>query len=200
MVGPPGRAPSRDWRPGGDCGAWQGRRLPGCSAGRRNGRNSTGCCGKRSAAGGTTLWLVGPEGSGRRRLLDETLAGWIAGRDDVVVLGGEAVTGPGRGRGEPFADTLRDWLLRGDPADSPQAQARLVGRLMATTAMDETEAGWLAATLCGQEPGLAAEVRAELMVRALLAVCTDGNRTLVLRVDGADEPRYDGTAGGRAAP
>lgn len=141
---------------------------------------------------GSALWILGPEGAGRRRLLDETLADWIARREDVVVLGGEAGSGPDRRRAEPFADTLRDWLLRGDRIESKAAQARLVGRLMATTEMDETEAVPLAATLCGQEPGLAAEVRAELIVRALLAVCSEGDRTLVLRVDAAE--RLDTTA------
>ena len=131
---------------------------------------------------GQILCITGPEGIGRRRLLDEAMARWLDAKRDVLFLGGEA--GSGIDRGEPFASAVLDWLLRGDSVDAPHAAARAEARARTELQLGDGDAKALVAVATGssQEPP---EVRASRLVTALLATARK-DRVLVLRVDLAD--------------
>lgn len=129
---------------------------------------------------GTAIRLAGPEGVGRRRLVDECVDRWLKGREDLVFFGGEAR--PSGAIGGPFPAFLLDWFLRGDREDSPNVQARLAARIKAESGLKEKQAGTLAALICGRDPGDSPEARAELLVEGLLN-CTRDGRTLVVRLD-----------------
>jgi tetratricopeptide (TPR) repeat protein len=131
---------------------------------------------------GRARCIAGPQGIGRRRLLDEAMTQWLQKEQGLVYLGGEA--DPGLGHAEPFASSLLDWLLRGDGADSPQAVARAEARAREEFDLDDADAAALVAVAAGhsqEEP----EVRANRLANALLSLPKKG-RTLVMRVDAAD--------------
>lgn len=132
---------------------------------------------------GRTVVVTGPDGIGRRRLLDEVLQRWLDGRDPPLLLGGEADTG--LSSAEPFASSLLDWLLRGDDLGSPNAQHRAVASARSLFGLDETDATAVVAAASGQSQELP-EVRADRLASALQRLAPRG-QTLVLRVDRADE-------------
>ncbi|MBK8096643.1 MAG: protein kinase [Planctomycetes bacterium] len=138
---------------------------------------------KARAGFGQVVCVSGPQGIGRRRLLDEAMARWLPGSADLLYLGGEADAG--LGHGEPFASTLIDWLLRGDGRDSPNATARAEARARSDLGLSEADAQALATVAMGhsKEPP---EVRADRLASALLLLPRK-DRVLVLRVDSADK-------------
>lgn len=131
---------------------------------------------------GQIMCVTGPEGIGRRRLLDEAMSRWLKDGEDLVYLGGE--TSSGIDRGEPFASAVLDLLLRGDAIDAPHAAQRAEARARSELQFSEAEAHALIAVATGQsqEPP---EVRGSRLASALLAVARK-DRPLVLRVEGAD--------------
>lgn len=131
---------------------------------------------------GKARCIRGPQGIGRRRLLDEAMASWLQRHDDLLILGGQA--DPGLGHAEPFASALLDLLLRGDSPTSPQAPLRAEAEARVLLDLDERDAQALVAVAMGQsqeEP----EVRANRLANALLSL-PHKDRTLALRVDMAD--------------
>jgi hypothetical protein len=139
---------------------------------------------------GSAVRVCGPHGIGRRRLLDECLDRWIDSHDDIVLLAGQPQPRPARQIGTPFPALILDWFLRGDDPSSPHVAERLAARIAAESALSAAEAQRLAAFVTGGDPGSAAALRADLVVRALAPARAD--RTLVLRIDRADE--LDATA------
>lgn len=131
---------------------------------------------------GRAVLVRGPEGMGRRRLLDEAIDGWLDRHEDLLLLGGEADSDIGHG--EPFASTLLDLLLRGDAKDSPNAQDRAALRAREEFALGEAAATALVATTLGTSRE-SAEVRADRMASALLHLAS-GTRTVVIRIDLAE--------------
>ena len=135
------------------------------------------------AGQGRVVIVAGPDGIGRRRLLDEMMQRWIDDGEGPLYLGGDADSG--LGHGEPFASSMLDWLLRGDDRNSPNAlqRAQHVARTQLQLADAEAEA--LVAVAAGRstEPP---EVRANRLASALLRLPRKG-QVLVLRVDRADE-------------
>ncbi len=137
----------------------------------------------RAAAGRrAAVTVTGPEGIGRRRLCDEVMQGWLDGPRPPICFGGEADSR--FGRGEPFASSLCDLLLRGDGADTPRAEERATIEARAVFGIDEADARALVAVAFGRstEPP---EVRADRLASALLAMAAPG-RVLVVRVDHAE--------------
>ena len=136
----------------------------------------------RSGRGGVVV-VAGPDGSGRRRLLDEVMQGWLELGEPPLYLGGDADSA--HGHGEPFAGAVLDVLLRGDDRNSPNAQQRAVAAARSLVAADDAEAEAMAAVAFGTstEPS---EVRADRLARALLALPRQG-RVLVVRVDHAEQ-------------
>ncbi|MBL9077967.1 MAG: protein kinase [Planctomycetes bacterium] len=135
----------------------------------------------RSGHGGIVA-VTGPDGVGRRRLLDEAMQRWLELGEPPLYLGGDADTA--LGHGEPFASALLDVLLRGDDRNSPHALQRAAVQARAHGAGDEREAEAVAAVAFGTstEPP---EVRADRLARALLTLPRHG-RVLVVRVDHAE--------------
>jgi len=131
---------------------------------------------------GRAVLVRGPEGIGRRRLLDEAIDGWLDANEGLLLLGGEADADIGHG--EPFAGTVLDLLLRGDAKDSPNAQDRATQRARETFSLGEAAATALVATTLGTSRE-SPEVRADRMASALLHLAS-GARTVVLRVDLAE--------------
>lgn len=132
---------------------------------------------------GTIVVVAGPEGIGRRRLLDEAMQRWLEATEPPLYLGGEADSG--LGHGEPFASSLLDLLLRGDDRTSPNAQQRAHAGARALLPLGEADAEALTAVALGHstEPP---EVRADRLATALLSLPRAG-RVLVLRIDRADQ-------------
>ncbi len=131
---------------------------------------------------GRALCVSGPQGIGRRRLLDEAMTQWLQKELGFVYFGGQA--DPGLGHAEPFASALLDWLLHGDGRDSPQASARAEARAREELDCDDDDARALIAVASGhsqEEP----EIRANRLANALLSLPKKG-RALVIRVDAAD--------------
>ncbi len=135
----------------------------------------------RGGKGGVVV-VTGPEGIGRRRLLDEAMQRWLQHGEPPVYLGGEADSD--LGHGEPFASSLLDWLLRGDDRQSPNAMQRAANAARMLLQVAEADADALVAVTMGHstEPP---EVRAERLASALLRLPKKGS-VLVLRVDHAD--------------
>ncbi len=131
---------------------------------------------------GRVIFVSGPGGVGRRRMLDEWLHGWLSRRDDIVFLCGEAKGGAGLQRSAPFTEMLLDWFLRGDRPDSPLAQTRLAARIAAEGGLDEMDAQHLAAIIGGEDVSSTPEGRADLLARQILATRAK-EQTLVLRID-----------------
>ncbi len=145
---------------------------------------------------GSAVCVTGPEGIGRRRLLDEWIEQALAkhgARIEFVVGAGDH--DPALARGAPFPSMLADLLLDGDHVDSPNASERAAARLR-TLASDlkDAEIEALAAPLAGHATPLLPQAQADLLVRALLAWKRAHRppRTLIVRVDRAD--RLDTTA------
>ncbi|MCB9885161.1 MAG: protein kinase [Planctomycetes bacterium] len=138
---------------------------------------------------GSIVIVSGPDGSGRRRLCDEVMAGWLERADPPLCLGGEADTR--FGHGEPFASAVSDLLLRGDDPSSPRSEERAIHAARDLLQLDEPAAAALVAVAFGRSTERA-EVRADRLASALLSLPREG-RVLVLRVDHAD--RLD-TSGG----
>jgi tetratricopeptide (TPR) repeat protein len=132
---------------------------------------------------GGTIVVAGPEGIGRRRLLDEALEQWLDGKQPPLLLGGEADSG--LGHGEPFAGSLLDFLLRGDDRGSPNALPRAAAAAKTLFGLADADAFALAAASIGTSTE-APMVRADRLASALLKLCRPG-QVLVLRVDRADE-------------
>ena len=135
---------------------------------------------------GTALRITGPEGIGRRRLLDDWLDSVL---DDsgagIELLAGSPDHDATRARGTPFPALLRDRFLDGEPADAKHVAERVAERVRASvpgfTDAELATLGQIAATAAlAIPPG----ERAELLARAL--VPTEG-RTLILRIDRADQ-------------
>lgn len=135
---------------------------------------------------GRAVFLTGPRGMGRRRLLDHWLEGVLDRRSDLMFLGGEARGGEGRQRAAPFTEMILEWFLRGDQPDSPQAQSRLASRMGASTSLDRADIDRIAAVVCGTSPDSSAEERADLLARLILSMRPE-HQTLVLRVDLAEQ-------------
>ena len=96
---------------------------------------------RAAAAGhGRVLAVVGPESTGRRRLLDEAMQRWLDRGDPPLYLGGDADSG--LGHAEPFASSLLDVLLRGDDRQSPNARARAAA--LARPALCDAGGRWTA--------------------------------------------------------
>jgi hypothetical protein len=135
----------------------------------------------RHGRGGAVV-VAGPQGIGRRRLLDEAMLRWLEDREPPLILGGDADSG--LGHGEPFASSLLDWLLRGDDRDSPNADARAANGARTLLQLGDADAEALAAVTLGHstEPP---EVRADRLASALLQLPRKG-RVLVLRIDHAE--------------
>ncbi len=131
---------------------------------------------------GSLVVVAGPDGIGRRRLLDEAMQGWLELGEPPLYLGGDADSG--LGHGEPFASSLLDLLLRGDDRASPNALQRAIAGARSLFALDDAEAEAIAAVAFGSstEPP---EVRADRLARALLSLPRAG-RVLVVRVDHAE--------------
>ncbi|HLQ37503.1 MAG TPA: protein kinase, partial [Planctomycetota bacterium] len=137
---------------------------------------------KARSGAGSVVCVQGPVGIGRRRLLDEAMARWLEAGSDLLVLGGEAE--PMRGHGQPFADTLLDFLLRGDEAGSPNAVARAALAARTELQLGEADASALALAVTGRSQE-APEVHADRLASALLSLPRP-RRLVVLRVDAAD--------------
>ncbi len=135
----------------------------------------------RHGRGGAVV-VAGPQGIGRRRLLDEAMLRWLESEEPPLYLGGDADSG--LGHGEPFASSLVDWLLRGDDRDSPNAQARAANGARTLLQQGDADAEALALVTLGHstEPP---EVRADRLASALLQLPRRG-RVLVLRIDHAE--------------
>ncbi len=131
---------------------------------------------------GSVVVTTGPDGIGRRRLLDEAMQGWLELGEPPLYLGGDADSG--LGHGEPFASSLLDLLLRGDVRTSPNALQRAVAGARTLYTTDDAEAEAIAAVAFGTstEPP---EVRADRLASALLQLPRPG-RALVVRVDHAE--------------
>lgn len=131
---------------------------------------------------GRVVVVTGPEGIGRRRLLDEAMQRWLDRSEPPIYLGGEADSD--LGHGEPFASSLLDWLLRGDDRQSPNATQRATVAARTLLQLPDAEAEALVAVTMGHstEPP---EVRAERLASALLKLPKRG-QVLVLRIDHAD--------------
>ncbi|MBM4062230.1 MAG: hypothetical protein FJ265_14205 [Planctomycetes bacterium] len=138
--------------------------------------------GARAGRGGAVA-VSGPEGAGRRRLLDEAMARWLEGPEPPGYLGGDADRG--LGHAEPFASAVLDWLLRGDGRDSPNAGPRAANAARGSLQLSEADAEALAAVTLGTSTELP-EVRADRLATALLQLARPG-RVLVLRIDHADK-------------
>lgn len=132
---------------------------------------------------GSAVLITGPEGIGRRRLLDEAMARWLEGKEPPLYLGGDADSG--LGHAEPFASSLLDWLLRGDDRESPNAPARAANGARTLLQLPDADAEALAAVALGHSTE-APEVRADRLASALLQMPRQG-RALVLRVDHAEQ-------------
>jgi serine/threonine protein kinase len=132
---------------------------------------------------GRVVLIAGPDGIGRRRLLDEAMQRWLDEADTPLYLGGDADSG--LGHGEPFASSLLDWLLRSDDRHSPNALARAQAAARTLLGWSEADSEALAAVAVGRstEPP---EVRADRLASALLQLPRKG-QPLVLRIDRADE-------------
>ncbi len=141
------------------------------------------------AGTGAALRFVGPEGIGRRRLLDEWVEQQLAEQDDLVFFGGEPDPERTRRIGAPFTDLLLEWLLRGDAADSPLAQDRCIARAL-EVGFEPADAERLAALVLGAELGNDPAARALLVAQALPRIARPG-RKLLLRIDRPE--RLDGT-------
>lgn len=131
---------------------------------------------------GSVVVVAGPDGIGRRRLLDEAMQGWLDRGEPPLYLGGEADSA--LGHGEPFASALLDLLLRGDDRSSPNARQRAAAGARTLFTQDDAEADAIAAVAFGTstEPP---EVRADRLASALLQLPQPG-RVLVVRVDRAE--------------
>jgi serine/threonine protein kinase len=131
---------------------------------------------------GSVVVVAGPDGIGRRRLLDEAMQAWLELGEPPLYLGGDADSG--LGHGEPFASSLLDLLLRGDDRSSPNALQRAAAGARTLFAVDDTEAEAIAAVAFGSstEPP---EVRADRLATALLQLPRQG-RVLVVRIDHAE--------------
>lgn len=132
---------------------------------------------------GGAVAVVAPEGSGRRRLLDEAMLRWLQGERPPRFLGGDADSN--LAHGEPFASTLLDLLLRGDDPETPNARARSIARARDRFQLQEPAAEALVAVAFGDSTE-SPEVRADRLASAILALPT-AERSLVVRVDHADD-------------
>jgi serine/threonine protein kinase len=131
---------------------------------------------------GSVVVVAGPDGIGRRRLLDEAMHGWLELGEPPLYLGGDADSG--LGHGEPFASSLLDLLLRGDDRSSPNALQRAAAGARVQFTTDDAEAEAIAAVAFGSSTE-APEVRADRLASALLLLPRAG-RVLVVRVDHAE--------------
>ncbi len=131
---------------------------------------------------GSIVVISGPDGSGRRRLCDEVMTGWLERTEPPLCLGGEADSR--FGHGEPFASSVCDLLLRGDDPGSPRSEERATLAARDLLHLDEQAAVALVAVAFGRSTERA-EVRADRLASALLSLPREG-RVLVLRVDHAD--------------
>lgn len=131
---------------------------------------------------GRVVEVVGPDGMGRRRLLDEVMQQWLEDHSPLY-LGGEADSE--LGHGEPFASSVLDWLLRGDAPSSPNALQRASTAARTLLQLDEGAAEALVAVAAGTSTE-APEVRANRLVSALLQLAHK-KQVLVIRVDHAEE-------------
>jgi len=137
---------------------------------------------------GTAVRVTGPQGIGRRRLLDE----WIAAALDrhgskLEFVAGQGSQDPTSPRGAPFPEMLAELLLDGDRTDSPNAKERTAARLV-QLGLSALDADALAQTVVGSASALLPHARADLLARGLMAAAAAGNgpRMLVVRVDRAD--------------
>lgn len=142
---------------------------------------------------GVALQVTGPTGSGRRRLLDETIARWIERHDDLVFLGGVADGRPTAAPESPFPEILVDWFLHGEDRTAPHLRARLAARIGEESPFARADAERLAAILANDGGGLPAASptedealqRIDLVARAIEHVVR-ARPGVVLRVDHAE--------------
>lgn len=140
--------------------------------------------------------LRGPRGSGRRRLLDDTIAAWLSDEDhQLLFLGGVAEDSPSSPRGAPFPALLLDEYLHGEDERAPRAAERLAARLQDEAGLAARDAERTAELAVGRgESGrgaASAAERAHLLVRALAAIPSRrgrarGETTLLIRIDRAE--------------
>jgi serine/threonine protein kinase/tetratricopeptide (TPR) repeat protein len=144
---------------------------------------------------GRVAAVLGTEGSGRRRLLDEAVERWIQRHKNLVYLPAIAEVTPSARRGAPFPDLIADWLLDGaEPrlrVTTPEVAERLRARI------EERFVGWsdemvtrLVQALTDEDAKFTREQRAELLTRAIVAIAEHGRRLgrhLLVRIDQADE-------------
>ncbi|MCU0866261.1 MAG: protein kinase [Planctomycetes bacterium] len=135
------------------------------------------------AGKGRAVVIAGPDGIGRRRLLDEAMQRWLDQPKPPLYLGGEADSD--LGHGEPFAGSVLDLLLRGDDRNSPNAAQRAHNGARTLLQLDDDAATALVAVAFGTstEPP---EVRADRLASALLRL-PRRDQVLVLRVDHANQ-------------
>ncbi|MHC5066122.1 MAG: serine/threonine-protein kinase, partial [Planctomycetota bacterium] len=126
--------------------------------------------------------VLGPQGIGRRRLLDECIGRWLQDEKDLLFLGGSPERRAARLPGSPFPGMLRSWLLRGHEEDAVMERERFAARIEELWSWSGEDARNLAAAICGDDHGLRPQDVAELFVQAMVEICR-GTRTLILRLD-----------------
>lgn len=170
------------------------RAAPTPLVGRAMARRLLDDCVRRARAGrGGVVRVVGPRGSGRRRLLDEVLDRWFERDPRLVLLGGVAHSGPESERGQPFVRLCREGLLDEVAPSTRNLRARLLARIRALLpelAVADAEA--LAGLLAGEDPTESPERRADLLAHAMEAILPPPSTTAILRIERAE--RLDPTA------
>ncbi len=140
---------------------------------------------------GSAIRVTGPEGIGRRRLLDE----WLAAALDehgarIELLAGSPDHDAARARGTPFPTLLRELHLDGESADAPRVAERLAERVRAALpGCTDAELQALGQIAANAPLAMPPAQRADLLARALRV---GPDRALVIRIDHADQ--LDATA------
>lgn len=132
-----------------------------------------------------TVQILGSEGMGRRRLLDECIGRWLEQEKELLFLGGSPERRASRLPGSPFPGMLRSWLLLGHDQEGAVHKERIAARIEELWSWPAADAQHLAMAICGEDHGLRPQDVAELFVHALAEICR-GPRALILRVDEAE--------------
>lgn len=138
-------------------------------------------------AGPHAVEIIGPPGTGRRRLCDDRIAHWLSENDQLEFLGAAADAALSASTDAPLPALIVDWLCPGERRDGSLPRARLAVRCEEelATVFDEPERRRLVAALAG-DPDPRAEDLIDLYSRALLAIATARGRTVV-RIDRAEQ-------------
>ncbi len=143
----------------------------------------------RDAIGGRgrTVVVIGHAGSGRRRLLDEAIDGWLDARSNLSFLGGIGDSDAASRLGTPFPQMICDVLLEGERDDTPHARERIEERAREQLGFDGDDARMLAEMCAGDVRATSSDpnARADLLARAIARMVGRSAAT-ILRVDRAD--------------